>query len=196
MIDESGGKLENGKTIHLRGNWDLMIAHPPCTYLSVSGARWFYHPDDWLLPNSMKRPHPRFPNRAEQREEAVTFFLNLWGADIPFIAIENPIGVMSSRLFPPHQKVQPFHFGDRARKNTCLWLKNLPQLEPTNMVDEGERTYFDSGKSQPKWYSDALVYAKTAEERRTMRSKTFQGMAKAMAEQWAKSTQQLMAKVS
>ena len=94
---------------------------------------------------------------------------------------------MSSRLFPPHQKVQPFHFGDRARKNTCL-PQNLPPLEPTNMVDEGERTYFDSGKSQPKWYSDALVYAKTAEERRTMRSKTFQGMAKAMAEQWAKST--------
>ena len=77
-------------------------------------------------------------------------------------------------------------FGDEARKTTCLWLTNLPKLDATKRVAEGDRVYFKSGKSQPKWYSDALVYAKSSEERRTMRSKTFPGMAKAMANQWAR----------
>ncbi len=93
---------------------------------------------------------------------------------------------MHTRWRKPDQVVQPFMFGDEARKTTCLWLKNLPKLTPTNIVGEGERIYFKSGKSQPKWYSDAFVKARTHEERRTMRSKTFQGMAKAMAEQWTK----------
>jgi hypothetical protein len=76
-------------------------------------------------------------------------------------------------------------FGDEARKTTCLWLKNLPKLEPTDIVSEGERVYYKSGKSHPKWYADALSNAKSSEERRTMRSKTFIGMAKAMASQWS-----------
>ena len=185
VIKNRGGKLQNGKRLNSNKPWDMMIAHPPCTYLAVSGAQWYYHPEDKNLPGSMRRPHPRYPNRANDREEAVDFFVRLWHADIPRIAIENPIGIMSSRLCKPSQIVQPFHFGDQARKTTCLWLKNLPPLEHTNVVGEGERITFKSGKSQPKWYSDAFSKSKSAEERRTMRSKTFPGMARAMAEQWS-----------
>lgn len=186
VIENNGGILESGEKALIDGGWEMMIAHPPCTYLAVSGARWYYHPGDKDLPVSDRRPHPRYPNRAIHREEAVEFFMNLAKAPIKKIAIENPIGIISSRWKKPDQVVQPYMFGDQARKTTCLWLKNLPPLEPTNIVDEGERVYFKSGKSQPKWYSDALVKSKSAEERRTMRSKTFPGMAKAMAEQWTR----------
>lgn len=184
IIENNGGFLQNGKKIKLNSKWDIMIAHPPCTYLAVSGAQWYYHPDDKNLPIENRRPHPKYPNRANDREEAIEFFLALANAPIDKIAIENPIGIISSRWRKPDQVVQPFMFGDEARKTTCLWLKNLPLLEPTNIVEEGERVYFKSGKSQPKWYSDAFVKAKSHEERRTMRSKTFPGMAKAMAKQW------------
>jgi hypothetical protein len=186
IIENKGGILQNGKKIKIKGNWDLMIAHPPCTYLAVSGAQWYYHPEDKHLPIESRRPHPRYPTRAADREDAIVFFKMLANAPIDRIAIENPIGIISTRWRRPDQVVQPFMFGDEARKTTCLWLKNLPLLEPTNIVGEGERVIFNSGKSQPKWYSDAFVKAKSAEERRTMRSKTFPGMARAMAEQWTK----------
>jgi hypothetical protein len=163
-----------------------MIAHPPCTYLSVSGAQWYYHPEDKALPAEQRRPHPKYPNRAADREDAVNFFLALANAPIEKIAIENPVSIISSRWRKPDQIIQPFMFGDKARKTTCLWLKNLPKLKPTEIVDEGEKVYFKSGKSQPKWYADALSKSKTPEERRTLRSKTFNGIAKAMAEQWTK----------
>ena len=91
---------------------------------------------------------------------------------------------MNSEYRKPDQIVQPFWFGDQASKKTCLWLHNLPPLEPTNMVDEGPRVVLSSGRSLPKWYSDALTKAKTPEERRNLRSKTFPGFAKAIAEQW------------
>lgn len=188
IIENNGGQLQNGKKMILKKKWDMMIAHPPCTYLAVSGAQWYYHPDDKLLPIQERRPHPKYPNRAMDREEALAFFLALAKAPIEKIAIENPIGIVSSRWKKPDQIVHPFMFGDEARKTTCLWLKNLPLLVPTNIVGEGERVKFKSGKSQPKWYSDAFVKAKTAEERRTMRSKTFKGMAQAMAEQWTSNT--------
>jgi hypothetical protein len=184
VIKNNGGLLQNGKKMILKKKWDMMIAHPPCTYLAVSGAQWYYHPKDKNLPLSQRRPHPKYPDRAKQREEAIKFFLALANAPVEKIAIENPIGIISSRWRKPDQIVQPFMFGDKARKTTCLWLKNLPLLKPTKVVDEGERIYFKSGKSQPKWYSDAFVKAKSNEERRTMRSKTFSGMAKAMAQQW------------
>lgn len=175
-------KLQTGEYVSLEddwdGKWDMMIAHPPCTYLAVSGAQWYYDPLD------KSKPHPRYPDRAKHREEAVVFFIALANAPIEKIAIENPIGIISSRYRKPDQVVQPFMFGDEARKTTCLWLKNVPKLKPTKIVWEGERIYFNSGKSQPKWYSDAFVKAKSHEERRTMRSKTFPGMAKAMAKQW------------
>jgi len=185
VIKNKGGKLQNGDSAKVQ-KWDMMIAHPPCTYLAVSGAQWYYDPKDKDKPIEERRPHPKYPNRAEDREEALAFFIKLANAPIEKIAIENPIGIISSRWRKPDQVVQPFMFGDEARKTTCLWLKNLPQLKPTKMVGEGERIYFKSGKSQPKWYSDAFVKAKTHEERRTMRSKTFPGMAKAMAKQWTK----------
>lgn len=186
IIDQRGGKLQNGKYYRSKKVWDLMIAHPPCTFLAVSGARWYYHPDDNKLPVKSRRPHPRFPNRAFDREEALSFFIKLCEAPINKIAVENPVGIVSTRYRKPDQTVHPWMFGDEASKATCLWLKNLPLLEPTDIVGKGERVVLSSGKSLPKWYSDALTQSKTSAERRTMRSKTFEGMAKAMAEQWSK----------
>lgn len=185
VIKNKGGILENGEKVKIDGKWDLMIAHPPCTYLAVSGAKWYYHPDDKDLPIEQRRPHPKFPNRAKDREEGAEFFLALANSDIEHIAVENPIGIMSGRYRKPDQIVQPYWFGDSFSKTTCLWLKNLSPLKPTNMVDKGEYITLSSGKKLPKWYSDALVKAKNADERRTLRSKTFPGFAKAIAEQWS-----------
>ncbi len=186
VIKDKKGILENGEDFVLDGEWDLMIAHPPCTYLSVSGARWYYHPDDKDLPIEQRRPHPNFPTRAQDRKEAIEFFLALANADIPRIAIENPVGIMSKLFRKPNQIVQPYWFGDEATKATCLWLKNLPDLTPTKMVGKGERVVLSSGKSLPKWYSDSFNTKISTEMRRTLRSKTFQGFADAMAEQWSK----------
>ncbi len=163
--------------------WELMIAHPPCTFLSVSGAKWYYHPEDKELPIEQRRPHPKYPNRAQDREEAFQFFMQIAEANIPKIAIENPVGIISTRWRKPSQVVQPWMFGDEATKTTCLWLKGLPKLKPSLIVGKGERTVFASGKSHPKWYAEALA-AKTKEERQRLRSKTFPGMAWAMANQW------------
>lgn len=185
VIKNKGGVLETGETVQINGNWDLMVAHPPCTFLAVSGAKWYYHPDDKNLPIEKRRPHPSFPNRAKDRDEAIAFFMALASADIPRIAIENPVGIMNTRWRKPNQVVQPWMFGDPASKATCLWLKNLPLLQATKIVDKGEFIEFGSGKKLPKWYSDGLTKTKTAEERRTWRSKTFPGFAKAIAEQWS-----------
>ncbi|MCQ2735432.1 MAG: hypothetical protein MJ212_05750 [Alphaproteobacteria bacterium] len=186
VIKDHGGTLQTGEKLYINGEWDLMIAHPPCTYLAVSGARWYYHPDDKDLPIEKRRPHPRFPNRAQDREDGAAFFMALVNAPIEHIAVENPVGIMNTRYRKPDQVVQPYFFGDEASKSTCLWLKNLPLLEPTDIVGKGEMVELSSGKRLPKWYSDALVKAKTPEERRNLRSKTFPGFAKAIAEQWSK----------
>jgi hypothetical protein len=186
VIESHGGILQTGEIHYIDGEWDLMIAHPPCTYLSVSGAKWFYHPDDKEIPIEKRRPHPKFPNRAKDKDEAAEFFLKLANANIKHIAIENPVGVMNTKYRKPDQIVQPYHFGDEASKTTCLWLKNLPNLESTDIVSRGEYIEFKSGKKIPKWYSDGLTKTKTAEDRRTWRSKTFPGFAKAMAQQWSK----------
>jgi hypothetical protein len=164
--------------------WDLMIAHPPCTYLASSGSQWLSHPEDKSLPFDERRPHPKYPNRRKDMMDSVEFVKALYDSNIPSIAIENPIGLLSSRWKKPNQIIQPYMFGDEATKSTCLWLKNLPLLTPTNIVGKGERTVFTSGKSHPKWYADALKKAKTKEERQTLRSKTFQGIADAIANQW------------
>lgn len=185
VIKIGGGTLQNGNEAFIDGKWDIMIAHPPCTFLAVSGARWFYHPEDKNLPIEKRRPHPKFPNRMKDREEGAAFFETLANANINHIAVENPIGIMNTRYRKPDQIVQPYHFGDEASKSTCLWLKNLPPLEKTNVVGTGEWVELSSGKRLPKWYSDALVKAKTSEERRNLRSKTFSGFAKALAEQWS-----------
>jgi hypothetical protein len=157
--------------------WDMMIAHPPCTFLAVSGARWLYNKDG-----------SKNEDRWNSQAEALDFVQRLMDAPIDKIAIENPISVISSQIRKPEQIVQPWMFGDKAQKSTCLWLKNLPKLEPTNIVEKGEFIEFISKKGvkkkQPKWYFDALKQAKTPEERRTLRSKTFKGIAEAMAKQW------------
>ena len=159
--------------------WDMMIAHPPCTYLAVSGARWLYNKDG-------SKNEERWRNQTE----ALEFVQRLMDAPIDKIAIENPVSVISSQIRKPDQIVHPWMFGDKASKTTCLWLKNLPLLTPTDIVEKGEFVEFLSKKGvkkrQPKWYFDALKNAKTPAERRTLRSKTFKGMAKAIANQWTK----------
>lgn len=175
LKDCSGGfpewhlKMDLFEAITLK-EWDLMIAHPPCTFLATSGNRWMHD-----------KVH--YPNREQDRKEAIEFFLKIANSSIKHIAIENPIGVMSSVFQKPTQIIQPYYFGDSVKKTTCLWLKNLPKLVPTKMVDPGEIHITKSGRKMSKWYYDAL-YCKTPEERRTYRSKTFPGIAKAMAEQW------------
>jgi site-specific DNA-cytosine methylase len=190
ILPQSGGHpewhLQEDVFKVINQSWDLMIAFPPCTYLSVSGAKWYYHPEDKNLPIAERRPHPKFPNRRHEQDLAKEFFISLYNSNIKHIAIENPVGIMNTQFMQPTQIIQPYMFGDEATKTTCLWLKNLPKLEPTNIVGKGERIVFASGKSHPKWYADALTNAKTTEERRNLRSKTFTGIAKAMAQQWAK----------
>ena len=154
-------------------NWDMMIAFPPCTDLSVSGARHFER------------------KRADgSQQRSIKFFLDVANAPIDKIAIENPIGIMSKEYRKPDQIIQPWWFGDKAQKSTCIWLKNLPNLIATDIVDKGEFFEFVSKKGEkkkmPMWYYKALQEAKTPEQRRTLRSKTFKGIAKAMAEQWTK----------
>ena len=157
--------------------WDMMIAHPPCTFLAVSGSRWLYNKDG-------SKNKERWKNQAE----ALDFVQRLMDAPIDKIAVENPISVISSNIRKPEQIIQPWMFGDKAQKSTCLWLKNLPKLKPTDIVEKGEFIEFISKKGvkkkQPKWYFDALKQAKTPAERRTLRSKTFKGIAEAMAKQW------------
>ena len=166
----------------LDDDWDLMIAHPPCTYLAVSGARWFYHPEDKHLPYEERRPHPLHPNRKQLQEEALDFIKLLMKAPIEKIAIENPVGVISTKIRKPEQIIQPYMFGHSESKKTCLWLKNLQPLQPTNIVEEEERVVYASGRSMPRWYADA--YKLPPEERWKVRSATFPGIAKAMADQW------------
>lgn len=185
VLDKSDLTLENGAKAQINGDWDLMVAHPPCTYLAVSGAQWYYHPEDKDLPIEKRRPHPKFPTRAKDREEGIAFFMSLANAPIKRIAVENPIGIMSSRWRKPDQVIQPYMFGDPYSKSTCLWLKNLKPLHPSKeTTDKGEWIVLGSGKKLPKWYSDALTKSHSTEERRTMRSKTFPGIARAIAEQW------------
>jgi site-specific DNA-cytosine methylase len=190
ILPESGGHpewhIQDDVFNVINQGWDMMIAFPPCTYLSVSGAQWYYHPEDKDLPIEQRRPHPKYPNRNQDRQDAKEFFIRLYNSNIKHIAIENPVGIMNTQFMKPTQIIQPWMFGDEATKTTCLWLKNLPELQFTNVVGKGERTVFASGKSHPKWYAEALAKAKTPEERRNLRSKTFPGIAKAMAQQWTK----------
>lgn len=134
----------------LNDGWDLMIAHPPCTHLAVSGARWFKD------------------NQFEQAA-ALEFVRKLMAADIPRIAIENPVSIISSRIRKPDQIIQPWQFGHGETKATCLWLKNLPKLQPTNVVDGREQRVHHVPPGPERW---------------KIRSRTFQGIADAMAEQW------------
>ena len=167
-----------------REHWDIMIAHPPCTFLASSGVQWLSHPDDQDLPFEERRPHPKYPERRQNMLDSIDFVLALANAPIDKIAIENPIGLLSSRWRKPDQIIHPWQFGDDATKSTCLWLKNLPLLKPTKIAGKGEKVVYKSGKSHPKWYADAMAQAKTKEERQLLRSKTFPGIADAIVTQW------------
>jgi hypothetical protein len=154
-----------------------------CTYLTVTGNKWYYHPEDKELPIEDRRPHPNFPNRANDREDAVEFFQKLMDAPIEQIAIENPIGIISTRIRKPEQIIQPYNFGDPHAKKTCLWLKGFKPLRHTEEV-EPEYVTFKSGKRMAKWYVDAAKLP--PKERACVRSKTFEGIANAMVNQWFK----------
>lgn len=153
--------------------WDLAIFHPPCTHLATSGAAWFKD----------KRMDGR-------QQSAVSFFMSLVrrSAHIPMVAIENPVCIMSSLWEKPAQLIQPWQFGDEAQKSTCLWLKGLPKLVHTNIVGKGEFYTSPSGKLMPAWSHDMVVDGKkvgwNTPEIKKLRSKTFQGIADAMASQW------------
>ena len=134
----------------LDAGWDMMIAHPPCTHLCVSGARWF-------------------TQKTQEQGDALQFVRNLMGAEIHKIAIENPISIISSQIRPPDQIIQPWMFGHGETKATCLWLKNLPPLRPTRVVEGREHRIHLMPPSPTRWYE---------------RSRTFEGIAQAMAEQW------------
>lgn len=152
----------------LTQGWDLMIAHPPCTRLTITANKW-YKPEY----------ASRFPNIHNERRDAIKFFMAIAEAPIDRICIENPVGIMSSLWRKPDQIIQPFHFGHPEPKKTCLWLKNLPLLQHTCHVTPD---YFvsKSGKKLARWY----YMPSPSPERQKMRSVTFQGIADAMAEQW------------
>jgi hypothetical protein len=145
--------------------WDMMIAFPPCTHLAVSGARHF-----------------KKKEKDGRQKSGIDFFMKLVYAPIEKIAIENPIGIMSTKYRRPDQIIQPWQFGDPYHKSTCLWLKNLPFLFPTKIVSKGEFIITPSGKRMPKWYSDKP--STKSENNRKIRSTFWPGIAKAMAEQW------------
>ena len=161
----------------INDTWDMMIAFPPCTHLAVSGARHFAE-----------------KIKDGRQQQGIDFFMQMINAPIPKIAVENPIGIMSTKYRKPNQIIHPYHFGDPYSKATCLWLKNLPNLlynkklenkkqkelvfeELPNEVEKGEFVTFSSGKRMAKWYNEASGNGH-------LRSKTFPGIAKAMASQW------------
>lgn len=164
----------------LNDGWDLLIAHPPCTYLTVTGARWYYHPEDKHLPYDERRPHPMHPNRRKLQQEALDFVKLLLNAPINKIAVENPVSVISTKIQKPTQIIQPYEYGHKTTKTTCLWLKNLQPLKPTNIV-EPEWVYTKNRRWSKFYYE---TYKLPNEEKAKARSKTFDGIAKAMASQW------------
>ena len=177
--------LENGAQSSIVGSWDMIIAFPPCTHLAVSGAAWF----------DKKRKDGR-------QKQAIEFFMKFLQADCEKICIENPVGIISGEYIPTHfpeltekysfpvkytQTIQPYEFGDHARKKTCLWLKGLPVLKPTKIVDPG---YISEGGHS---MGAASLYARDENGKilryndpltAKIRSKTFPGIAQAMADQW------------
>ena len=145
-----GNHIHDNVLDHLDEGWDLMVAHPPCTHLAVSGARWF-------------------KNKGREQIEALEFVKNLMDCTIPKIAIENPVSIISSRIRKPDQIIQPWQFGHGETKKTCLWLKNLPLLTPTDIVDGRDPRVHWASPGKDRWKE---------------RSRTYSGIAKAMAEQW------------
>jgi hypothetical protein len=148
--ERPGPHLQGDVLQFLDRDWDLMIAHPPCTHLAVSGARWF-------------------KNKVAEQAEALEFVRQLMNAPVPKIAIENPVSIISTHIRKPDQIIQPFYFGDPYRKTTCLWLKGLPPLKPTNNLRSGIQACWLEPPHPDRW---------------KRRSRTYPGIAAAMATQW------------
>jgi len=163
----------------LAENWDMIIAFPPCTYLTNAGTRHF---------SRRCNPEEKVLAREKLREDAREFFMLFANSKCGKVAIENPVGHMNSQLRKPEQIIHPYYFGDNVKKRTCLWLKGLPKLEPTNMLPEPEPLYVCEGaKSKGKkigWCEGIKGTPGGQAGRAKARSKTFPGIAKAMAEQW------------
>ena len=162
---ESPGNHFQGDVLeHLDKGWDMMIAHPPCTHLAVSGARWFTEgKKPWSL-----------------QEDALNFVRKLLAAPINKIALENPVSVISTKIKKPNQIIQPFEYGHDVTKKTCLWLKNLPNLKPTKIVKPD--IVFVNGKKMSRMHYESFKLP--AKERGKVRSKFYTGIAEAMADQW------------
>ncbi len=158
--EKKGPHIQDDVLKHLNEGWDLMIAFPPCTHLSVSGARWF-------------------KIKTEEQKKAIDFFIKLVVAHIPRIMIENPIGIMSTLYRKPDQIIQPWMFGHAETKATCLWLENLPILKPTNIVGEKLPLFGKDGHREQRIWKEP-----PSSDRWKNRSRTYQGIANAMAEQW------------
>jgi hypothetical protein len=149
---EVAGPHYQGDVMDIIGDgWDLLVSHPPCTHLAVSGARWF-------------------KDKLAEQEEALEFVRRLLNAPIPRIALENPVSIISTRIRKPDQTIQPWQFGHGETKATCLWLKNLPPLVPTNIVEGREARVHRMPPGPDRWKE---------------RSRTFEGIARAMAAQWS-----------
>lgn len=175
ILEYSGGHpewhIQDDVLKHLNENWDLIIAHPPCTYLTVVANKYY----------NVEKYGKKAEERQKQREKAIEFFMQFTDLKCPRVCIENPIGIMSSFYCKPTQIIQPYQFGHSERKATCLWLKGLPALKPTNIVTP-DIIKLKSGKTDSRLHYETLKLP--SEERAKMRSKTFEGVALAMAEQW------------
>jgi len=191
ILESSGGHpewhLQQDVTELLKQKWDMIIAFPPCTDLSVSGAAWF----------SKKRENG-------VQEKAIRFFMQFINADCDKIAVENPVNIIGGNYIKKHfpklckkydfrksdQRIEPWQFGNKAQKKTCLWLKGLPPLEATEIVEKGEfvenKRKDGSTEKRAAWFKQSEAWSMTPEERSRVRSKTFSGIAKAMAEQWTR----------
>lgn len=166
--DDSEFHIQGDVLQVLAANWDLMICHPPCTYLSVSGLHW----------------NGRTPGRAEKTEEALDFVRRLMTADIPRIALENPVSCISSRIRKPDQVIQPWWFGEDASKATCLWLKGLPKLVALPVDQQVAPRIVDGKKRWGNQTDSGQNKLAPSPDRWKERSRTYQGVADAMAAQW------------
>lgn len=176
--EQKGPHIQDDIMNHLNDGWDLMIAHPPCTYLSNAGIGWF----------NEERYGEKAARRKQLRLDAFEFFLSLMEASIPKICIENPVGFLNSHYRKPDQIIHPYYFGDPHVKPTCLWLKNLPILvynesnrlnkpEPVTHTTRKPSKYYKGGEQKKRYFTDVT---RSGHER----SRTFQGIALAMADQW------------
>lgn len=156
---------------YIRGNWDLIIAHPPCTYLTNAANKYY----------NIEKYGDKAIERIIERDKASSFFMQFVNCNCKKVCIENPVGCMSTRYRKADQIIQPYFFGSPERKSTCLWLKGLPKLTPTKIV-EPDIIYHKSGKTDSRLHYETLKLP--AFERARIRSKTFPGVALAMAEQW------------